>query len=133
MKVTMSFEVTNVRYDYGGRCASGVLLVFPENEDRPILHGKIEEDFAWRRQVDYSGIAKNTLFQKFILQVLKEEFKREFTREEVSFRFDRKAGCRMCPCSPGIVVKSKISPNTTHLPYIYVKVNELLENEKITE
>lgn len=131
MKATMNFEVEKVHHNYGGHCASGILLVFLKEEDRPIYNGDILGDFAWRRQVDYSGIAKNALFQKFILQVLKEKFQKEFTREEVSFRFDRKAGCRMCPCSPGIVVKSKINSNTTHLPYIYIKVNEVFENEEV--
>lgn len=103
MKTSQMFELSQAHDEYeGGK--SGVCLVFIDG--RPFDNGNLIEDFGWRRKVDYSDIARNEVFRKFVLQILKEKFRIELTLDETSFTFSRKAGCRMCPCSPGIVVRS---------------------------
>lgn len=101
--------------NYGGG-ASGILLIFFDY--RPFNRGELWEDFKWRHQVKYTT---DTNFRKEIVQVMGKKFGLRYNLGDLVFSFSKKAGCRMCPCSPGIVVKSKVGDNSRNCPWIVIK------------
>jgi len=94
MKVVNVLE--NYWRRYSGRKSSNIGIVFLDASDRPFEKGDIEGDFQWRRQVNYSKQAEDPE----IISLVKVYFP-----EMTGLLFSRKAGCKMCPCSPGLVVK----------------------------
>lgn len=92
-------KVTGRTKDYkrgkGSIKASGIVFI---DEERPIDRGDIAEDLAWRRTVNYQSLTKNAA----LLALVAKEFKT--TVDKVTLSFSRKAGCSMCPCSPGLLV-----------------------------
>lgn len=108
--------------------ANGVLRVFiedhrPNGEPRPGMKN-ILADFAWRRTVTLADIKKDPTFHKVIAEYLKCPV------EELTFHFNRNAGCAMCPCSPGIVVKSTERYNGSHAKQIWA---DIFSNEQNPE
>lgn len=73
----------------------GDVMVFVNRLDRPGVKD-ILGDFQWRREhaVKFSS--------KYILEVIAAVLK-ERGLEIVNLKYSRKAGCSMCPCSPGYV------------------------------
>lgn len=120
----MQIAISKWRENYGAG-ARGILLIFVEDEGRPGTHGDLLGDFAWRRMVDYKQIAKDKSFQQAITDALNETTDNHYTIDDLLFKFDRKAGCRMCPCSPGIVVKDKVNKdnNVKHCPSCCVTIS----------
>ena len=103
MEVKIQQERENYKMDYRIRWMpykKKLLRVFIDDE-RPIEQGDILGDFAWRREVTYTPIAKDKTFRQTIADYLGCDV------EGLKFVFDRYCGCSMCACSPGIVVYSK--------------------------
>lgn len=69
--------------------------------DRPINRGDVRGDIAWRR-MDHGKANKDK-----ILNALEPFFtEKAVTRDDITFfSYDTYAGCSMCPCSPGFVIK----------------------------
>lgn len=78
------------------RAAKQKLLVFVDL-DRPFKQGEIIKDLIWRRE--HSKPFANNEILEAIAPYLNEH---GLTVERISY--SRKAGCSMCPCSPGYVV-----------------------------
>ena len=97
---------TAICYGRGG--ARGCCLVFLElPEKRPIEQGNIMGDFIWRRQVDFKDYARDPKIKDFVVRYLNERYNMNLVAEDMQLSFSRKAGCRSCPCSPGLVLKYK--------------------------
>lgn len=98
------------RPEYSMKCdAKGVV---PGHEYRGCLN--CERDAAWRR------------YNNAEVRVYKDVFAALFPDSPAKVGFSQKAGCKMCPCSPGLVVKD--SYGDTRFPRYhstYVKLTRL--------
>ena len=98
------------------------VLVFMDG-DRPFNSGNILEDFEWRRT------NKAPRPPKKVLEYVKAHLAESGLIPE-SIVYDHHAGCSMCPCSPGYVIKcQKFSGDfktwNTPVLALYIKVEEL--------
>jgi len=88
---------------YGDRYRSDLkrIIVFVDMGDRPFATGgTIGDDFAWRRTHE------SPLPPQVVLDFVKDYLKAH-GHEAVSAFYSRKAGCSMCPCSPGYIIRLK--------------------------
>lgn len=100
MVKTKDFGPIKVReYDRKFKSTITTVLCFVDM-DRPIMNGDVIGDFQWRRD------HKAPLTRKQALKYFSEIFQ-NFGLEVEKVSYSRKAGCSMCPCSPGFVVTLK--------------------------
>lgn len=93
----MSLEIEKVRDNYDLRGGHrGRVIVFADSK-RPFTSGNILDDFAWRRSHEMPYPTKE------ILKVISPELKK-YGISPTRITYNKKAGCSMCPCSPGYVV-----------------------------
>ena len=98
------------------------VLVFVEVA-RPLTEGKILEDFEWRRT------NTSPYPPKKVLEYVKAHLAASGLVPE-SIKYDHYAGCSMCPCSPGYVIKcqkfgGEFRTWNTPILALYVKMEEL--------
>jgi hypothetical protein len=91
-------------FDHNNK-APGLLRVFvsdhrPNGEPRPGMENLLK-DFAWRRSVKMTDVKKDVTFKKVIADFVQKPV------DDLLYRFNRHAGCAMCPCSPGILIQDK--------------------------
>lgn len=93
------------------------LIIFINEPKRPINKGDIDGDFIWRREISYSSLEKN----QELIQIAAKQLNCQL--EDIKIKFSRKAGCSMCPCSPGLFVYKKnfSRPSYYCLPEIWVE------------
>ncbi len=75
-----------------------VAIVFVNEVERPIENGDILGDFAWRRNHRPPHHLKPQ-----VLELVSEAL--DIPIDELRVEYNRKAGCSMCPCSPGFIVR----------------------------
>lgn len=102
------------------------VVVFVSSPDRPLRQGKILEDFAWRR--NHEAPLSPTEILELVGPYLKQ---RGF--EIINAFYSRKAGCSMCPCSPGYIVR--VQPyhgkwKAVWLTHKQVRINEDAEKQR---
>lgn len=90
--------------DYGNkwRYENKRIVVFVQTPDRPIDNGDVIGDFAWRRNHEAPLPARE------VLELVKSYLEANDYIAEGAF-YSRKAGCSMCPCSPGYIIRVKKS------------------------
>jgi len=89
--------ISQIRHDYSGAKHTASIIVFPP-ESRPGM-SDILGDFAWRRE------HKKPFSEREILDAVRDTVIRLGHRIK-SIKYSRKAGCSMCPCSPGFIINT---------------------------
>lgn len=117
----MKYLIRNSRRKYEDKLM-GVCRVFLDG--RPLDDGDIVGDFAWRfsdLRSHYAEVAKDKNFRNVVRRWL---VKNKYVRKEdkITFHFSRYTGCGMCPCSPGIIVRSE-GLNGRDIPALWVEVH----------
>lgn len=74
----------------------GKAIVFL-SQDRPFSKGDIVGDLVWRRE------HQPALSPNDVLTLCREKLEEAGIRNP-TIKYNRKAGCSMCPCSPGYVI-----------------------------
>lgn len=97
LKITQSTKKYTKDYRHNRKS----VLLFIDGE-RPLNNGGNPiDDIIWRRTHD------QPLSNETVKKLLTEMAFEEFPQTVVSVKYDRKAGCTMCPCSPGYVITIK--------------------------
>jgi hypothetical protein len=125
--VKLEIEKVNTNYDLRGG-HRGRVIVFAD-WNRPFNKGDINADFAWRRTHNMPYPKKE------ILAAIAEKLS-EFKINPRRIIYSKKAGCSMCPCSPGYVIYDRFSAGRDRIA-IYLREkedgpnSELVTNEKM--
>ncbi len=95
---------------YGSKRWTAVVVYV--DTSRPLDKGDILGDFAWRRT--HSSPLPNEVVKRIITPTLQ---RLGFDLTSIEVKYDRYAGCSMCPCSPGYTVKLIREKNNSTLKY----------------
>lgn len=85
----------------GRRLKDAIALVFVSEQERP-GGSDFVEDFVWRRTHAEPAELKLAAARTALAGLGVES-----PPEDLRVDYDRKAGCSMCPCSPGFVIRSE--------------------------
>jgi hypothetical protein len=97
----MNWEITSAKWCNDQHIRHfGVAMVYID-QGRPFNEGDLMGDFAWRREHEPALTADE------VLSLVREKLVEEGVKGEFRIKYDRKAGCGGCPCSPGYVVYNR--------------------------
>ena len=91
-------HIRTIRDDYTGVRHTASIIVFPPDDSRPGMKD-ILGDFAWRRT------HSKPYNERDILNAVRDKIIRMGHRIK-SIKYSKKAGCSMCPCSPGYIINT---------------------------
>ena len=102
-KYVVNHESLDIEHKHPTNAINVLIATVYVDRVRPLeTGGTIVEDFEWRRS-DQANCVPLDEIEDVVREKLKE-LGRDFSDKKLKVRFDRHAGCSMCPCSPGYVV-----------------------------